>query len=60
LASELLLGLALGILTSFCTNIWVEQMFRYIDKKESWIRFGITTIVMIILIIFLYSYALVV
>jgi len=57
MVSQFLLGLGLGILMSIVSSIWVEQMFRCIDKKESWFRFLISTVVVIIMTVFVFYFA---
>jgi len=49
MVSEFVVGISLALLIGIVSNIWVTQMFRFLDKKLSRITFLISTIVVIIL-----------
>ena len=57
MTNKLILGITLGILTGVISNVWVTEMYRYIDNQNNLYPFILTTIVFAILIIFLFIIA---
>ena len=54
MVSEFIIGIGLGVLVSIVANIWVTEMYRFIEKKQSLFKFKISTITVVVLLIIIF------